>query len=156
MLRNGYVSFGMFNRIEKVSDLALAVWSKILQALPGSMVIVKSAVLGEPLLRDRWAARFAAHGLTEDCVRFIGSTTRNEHLAMFSQVDIALDPFPQNGGISTWEALQMGVPVVTKLGTGTPAARAGASRPGRTGGTRPGCRPGCPRSPGLSPARSSR
>jgi predicted O-linked N-acetylglucosamine transferase (SPINDLY family) len=117
----------MFNRIEKVSDLALAVWSKLLHALPGSKIMVKSAVLNDPLLLDRWTARFEAHGLTRDRVRYIGSTTRPEHLAMFSQVDIALDPFPQNGGISTWEALQMGIPVVAKLGTGTPAARAGAS-----------------------------
>jgi len=127
LLRNGYLTFGMFNRIEKVSDPALAVWSKLLQALPRSMIMVKSAVLNDALLLDRWTARFEAHGLTRDRVRYIGSTTRTEHLAMFSQVDIALDPFPQNGGISTWEALQMGVPVVTKLGTGTPAARAGAS-----------------------------
>jgi len=127
MLRNGYVTFAMFNRVEKVSDPALALWSRLLQSLPGSMLMVKSAVLNDPLLLDRWTARFAAHGLTEDRVRYFGSTPRDEHLAMFSQVDIALDPFPQNGGISTWEALQMGVPVVTKLGTGTPAARAGAS-----------------------------
>ena len=45
---------------------------------------------------------------------------------MFSEIDISLDPFPQNGGISTWESLQMGVPVVTKLGNG-PAARAGGA-----------------------------
>ena len=45
---------------------------------------------------------------------------------MFAEIDIALDPFPQNGGISTWEPLHMGVPVVTKLGVG-PAARAGGA-----------------------------
>jgi len=127
MLRNGHVSFGIFNRIEKISDPALAVWSKLLEALPDAMIIVKSSALGDPLLRDRLIARFVAHGLAEDRVKYIGSTTRNEHLAMFSEVDIALDPFPQNGGISTWEPLQIGVPVVTKLGTGSPAARAGAS-----------------------------
>ena len=91
------------------------------------LVTNESAVLNEPMLLDRWTARFVAHGLAEDRVRYVGSTPRTEHLAMLSQVDMALDPFPQNGGISTWEALQMGVPVVTKLGTGTPAARAGAS-----------------------------
>jgi predicted O-linked N-acetylglucosamine transferase (SPINDLY family) len=127
MLRNGYVTFGMFNRIEKISDPALEVWSRLLRSLPGSIITVKSGALNDPLLRDRLIARFAARGLTEDRVRYLGSTSRHQHLAMFGEIDIALDPFPQNGGISTWEPLQMGVPVVTKLGTGGPAARAGAS-----------------------------
>jgi len=45
---------------------------------------------------------------------------------MFGEIDMSLDPFPQNGGISTWEPLQMGVPVVTKLGN-SPASRAGGA-----------------------------
>jgi predicted O-linked N-acetylglucosamine transferase (SPINDLY family) len=55
----------------------------------------------------------------------LGATIRNEHLKVFGQVDICLDPFPQNGGISTWDALYMGVPVVTKLGTTVPGRCAG-------------------------------
>jgi predicted O-linked N-acetylglucosamine transferase (SPINDLY family) len=56
----------------------------------------------------------------------MGSTPRPEHLAQFANVDISLDPFPQNGGVSTWESLQMGVPVVAKLGSGC-SSRASAS-----------------------------
>jgi predicted O-linked N-acetylglucosamine transferase (SPINDLY family) len=126
MLRNGYVGFGMFNRTDKISDPVLRVWARLMQSLPRSIMMVKNGALNDSLVRDRLIARFAAHGIAGDRLRCIGSTPRNEHLAMFGEVDIALDPFPQNGGISTWEPLQMGVPVVTKLGT-APAGRAGAA-----------------------------
>ena len=55
-----------------------------------------------------------------------GGTPRKEHLATFNDVDIALDPFPQNGGVSTWEALWMGVPVVAKLGNSLQSRLSGA------------------------------
>ncbi|MFM9735966.1 O-linked N-acetylglucosamine transferase family protein, partial [Streptomyces niveiscabiei] len=54
------------------------------------------------------------------------STPRKAHLAAFADVDISLDTFPQNGGISTWESLYQGVPVVAKLGNGA-SSRAGGS-----------------------------
>jgi predicted O-linked N-acetylglucosamine transferase (SPINDLY family) len=95
-------------------------------ATPGSIIVVKNHSMGDSLLRDGLIARFVAHGIAADRVRCAGKTTRQEHLSMFADIDIALDPFPQNGGISTWEALQMGVPVVAKLGSG-PAARAGGA-----------------------------
>jgi predicted O-linked N-acetylglucosamine transferase (SPINDLY family) len=55
-----------------------------------------------------------------------GQTSRAEHLAEFSNIDISLDPFPLNGGVSTWESLQAGVPVVTKLGGSAPSRLGGA------------------------------
>jgi predicted O-linked N-acetylglucosamine transferase (SPINDLY family) len=126
MLRNGHVTFGMFNRTDKISDPALALWSRLMAALPGSVIVVKNGSMSDPLLRDGLIARFVEHGIAADRVRCVGRTSRQEHLAMFAEIDMALDPFPQNGGISTWEPLQMGVPVVTKLGVG-PAARAGGA-----------------------------
>jgi predicted O-linked N-acetylglucosamine transferase (SPINDLY family) len=47
-------------------------------------------------------------------------------LAEFANIDISLDPFPQNGGVSTWESLQVGVPVVTKLGRSSSSRAGGA------------------------------
>ena len=126
LLRNGHVTFGIFNRTDKISEPALRLWSKLLAALPGSIIVVKNGSMSDTLLRDRLIARFVAHGIVEDRIRCVGKTSRYGHLSMFAEIDIALDPFPQNGGISTWEPLQMGVPVVTKLGTG-PAARAGGA-----------------------------
>jgi predicted O-linked N-acetylglucosamine transferase (SPINDLY family) len=126
MLRNGYVTFGVFNRIDKISDSALALWSQLMQALPDSRIVVKHAAIDDPLLRDGLIARFIAHGIAADRLRCVGSTERREHLAMFGEIDISLDPFPQNGGISTWESLQLGVPVIAKLGK-SPAARVGGA-----------------------------
>jgi predicted O-linked N-acetylglucosamine transferase (SPINDLY family) len=126
MLRNGYVTFGVFNRIEKISDRALAVWSRLLQAVPGSVIMIKHGALGDALVRDTLIARFVAEGVAEDRIRCLGPTSRLDHLAMFAEVDISLDPFPQNGGVSTWESLQAGVPVVAKLGAGCSSRAGGA------------------------------
>jgi predicted O-linked N-acetylglucosamine transferase (SPINDLY family) len=125
-LTNGYVTFGVFNRANKISDAALAVWSRLLQAVPGSVILVKNGELNDALVRDTLIARFVASGIPEDRLRGIGSTPRPVHLALISTIDIMLDPFPQNGGVSTWEALQLGVPVVTKLGNGH-ASRCGGA-----------------------------
>jgi predicted O-linked N-acetylglucosamine transferase (SPINDLY family) len=126
MLRNGFVTFGVFNRIDKISDEVLSVWSKLLRAVPGSKIVVKHLALDEALLRDGLVARFVAQGVEQDRIICIGSTQRRDHLLAFANIDISLDPFPQNGGISTWESLYMGVPVIAKLGNGASSRAAGA------------------------------
>jgi len=126
MLRNGCVTFGVFNRIDKISDEALTLWSKLMSAVPGSKIIVKNGALDDPTLRDVLIARFVAHGISADDVTCMGKSLRTEHLTAFKKIDISLDPFPQNGGISTWESLYMGVPVVAKLGDGASSRAAGA------------------------------
>jgi predicted O-linked N-acetylglucosamine transferase (SPINDLY family) len=126
MLRNGFVTFGVFNRIDKISDEVLAVWSKLLRAVEGSKIVVKHLALDEALLRDGLVARFVAHGVPQESIICIGSTERRDHLLAFANIDISLDPFPQNGGISTWESLYMGVPVIAKLGNGASSRAAGA------------------------------
>jgi predicted O-linked N-acetylglucosamine transferase (SPINDLY family) len=126
MLRTGFVTFGVFNRIDKISDEVLAVWSKLLRAVPGSKVVVKHLALDEAFIRDSLIGRFVAQGIPQDSVICIGSTERRDHLKAFENIDISLDPFPQNGGLSTWESLYMGVPVVAKLGNGASSRAAGA------------------------------
>ncbi|RXH23284.1 acetylglucosamine transferase [Bradyrhizobium nanningense] len=126
MLRNGHVTFGVFNRIYKISDEAIRVWSKVMREVAGSKIIIKHGLLDDPLLRDGLIARFVAHGIAEENITCLGSTSRHEHLLAFANVDISLDPFPQNGGISTWESLYAGVPVVARLGKGA-SSRAGGS-----------------------------
>jgi predicted O-linked N-acetylglucosamine transferase (SPINDLY family) len=126
MLRNGYVTFGVFNRIDKISEDALILWSKLLQQVTGSIIVIKNVALDDSFLRDGLIGRFVAQGVSPDRIRCLGSTLRSEHLAELANIDISLDPFPQNGGVSTWESLQAGVPVVTKLGIGATSRLGGA------------------------------
>jgi predicted O-linked N-acetylglucosamine transferase (SPINDLY family) len=116
----------VFNRIDKISDGALAIWSNLLRALPGSRMVVKHFALDEPLVRDNLLGRFAARGVPQDRITCLGSSGRRDHLLAFHAIDISLDPFPQNGGASTWESLYMGVPVVAKLGNGASSRAAGS------------------------------
>jgi len=126
MLRNGHVTFGVFNRVNKISDEVIRVWAQLMREVTGSKIIVKHTLLDDPLVRDGLLARFVAQGIVEERITCLGSSARVEHLRAFANVDISLDPFPQNGGISTWESLYAGVPVVAKLGIGA-SSRAGAS-----------------------------
>jgi predicted O-linked N-acetylglucosamine transferase (SPINDLY family) len=126
MQRNGHVTFGVFNRIDKISDAALALWSRLLREIDGARLVVKHLALEDALVRDGLLGRFAAHGVPQDSIVCIGATERRDHLRAFARIDISLDPFPQNGGISTWESLYMGVPVIAKLGSGASSRAAGA------------------------------
>ena len=125
-ISNGFVTFGVFNRISKISDEAAKVWSRILERVPGSRLLIKDLALDDQLVRENLLARLEACGVPAERVELLGATLRSEHLAAFNRVDICLDPFPQNGGVSTWEALQMGVPVVAKLGNSLPSRAAGS------------------------------
>ncbi|MBR0709697.1 tetratricopeptide repeat protein [Bradyrhizobium liaoningense] len=125
-ITNGFVTFGVFNRISKISDQAAQAWSRILERVPGSRLLIKDVALDDQMVRDNLLARLAACGVPAERVELLGTTLRVDHLAAFNRVDIALDPFPQNGGVSTLEALQMGVPVVAKLGNSLPSRAAGS------------------------------
>jgi predicted O-linked N-acetylglucosamine transferase (SPINDLY family) len=126
MQRNGHVTFGVFNRIDKISDQALVVWSKLLRDIPDARLVLKNGALDDAFLRDTLIGRFVSHGVAEGRIDCLGASVRHDHVAAFANVDISLDPFPQNGGVSTWESLQAGVPVVTRLGKSS-ASRAGSA-----------------------------
>jgi predicted O-linked N-acetylglucosamine transferase (SPINDLY family) len=125
-LANGYVTFGVFNRVDKISAAALRVWSRILQEVPRSQLTIKHGALGDEAVRQLLVGRFAAEGVAPERIQCLGSTTRLKHLEAYDGVDICLDPFPMNGGVSTWEALQAGVPVLAKLGNSNASRAAGA------------------------------
>ncbi|CAL78844.1 putative O-linked N-acetylglucosamine transferase, SPINDLY family; TPR domain protein [Bradyrhizobium sp. ORS 278] len=126
MLRNGHVTFGVFNRIDKISDPALALWARLMAALPNSRIVIKNGALDDSLVRNALVARFVAHGIAEGRITCLGLSSREQHIAQFAAIDMSLDPFPQNGGVSTWESLQAGVPVICKLGRSA-AGRAAAA-----------------------------
>jgi predicted O-linked N-acetylglucosamine transferase (SPINDLY family) len=125
-IAKGYVTFGIFNRIEKISDNTTQVWSRILRAAPNSRLVIKHTALDDAALASLVAARFTAQGISADAIMCLGRTMRGEHLAAYGAVDICLDPFPHNGGVSTWEALHMGVPVVARLGNSSVGRAAAA------------------------------
>ena len=126
LMRNGYVTFGTFNRIDKISHQVMPVWSRLLRELPGSKLVIKHTSLDDSGLRDSLVARFVEHGVSPDSVVCLGASVREEHLAEYAEIDISLDPFPQNGGAGTWESLHMGVPVIAKLGQTTSGRAAGS------------------------------
>jgi predicted O-linked N-acetylglucosamine transferase (SPINDLY family) len=126
VLSKGKVTFGVFNRASKNSDGAVSLWARILHAVPRSQILMKHFAFDEASMRRRFSEIFAAHGIDAEQVAFLGTTSRRDHLAAFKEVDISLDPFPQNGGTSTVESLQVGVPVVAKLGNTIASRLAGA------------------------------
>jgi predicted O-linked N-acetylglucosamine transferase (SPINDLY family) len=87
---------------------------------------IKDFGIDSDSIRNMLQEKFASHGVAQDRLQLIGSTSREDHLAAYRHVDICLDPFPQGGGVSTWEALHMGAPVVAKIGNAIPKRLGGA------------------------------
>lgn len=116
-IRNGYVTFGSFNRIAKVSPEAVAAWAAVLQAVPRSRLVIKSTVgLSADAIR-RYEGLFQSRGVAAERLEF-RDRTRDEvgHLRQFNDIDIGLDTLPFGGVVTTFGALAMGVPVVTLCG----------------------------------------
>jgi protein O-GlcNAc transferase len=117
-LAAGAVTFGCFNNLAKVTPDVVRAWAEILAAVPGSHLLLKAPQLDDPALLPKVAARLAAAGLDPSSVTLRGASGHRAHLAAYAEIDIALDPFPYSGGLSTCEALWMGVPTVTLPGRG--------------------------------------
>lgn len=121
------VTFGSFNKITKYSDPCISTWAELLVRVPESKLLLKSPALEGESTRDHLLKRLARAGAPVERVRLIGKQeAESDHLAMYEQIDIALDTFPYNGTTTTCEALLMGVPVVTVAGS-THAGRVGLS-----------------------------
>ena len=115
-LLNGYVTFGCFNNLAKINGQVIALWGRVLQAVPGSKLLLKTKALADETVRKRITEQFGAQGVTPDRLILEGPALRVELLGAYGRVDIALDPFPYPGGTTSAEALWMGVPVLTKRG----------------------------------------
>jgi predicted O-linked N-acetylglucosamine transferase (SPINDLY family) len=120
---NGYITFGCLNNFAKVSDPALQLWAKILLSVPKSRLILH-AQWGSH--RQRVLDQFHQQGVAADRVEFVAKQLTQEYLRTYNKIDIALDPFPYGGGITTCDALWMGVPVITLEGK-TAVGRGGKS-----------------------------
>jgi len=115
---NGYVTFGSLNNLAKVNDSVVACWSTILRSVPDSRLLLKGAALADSKACERITGRFADHGIDASRLELLPYTATNiEHLLCYRRIDIALDTFPYNGTTTSCEALWMGVPVVTQVGS---------------------------------------
>jgi predicted O-linked N-acetylglucosamine transferase (SPINDLY family) len=120
------ITFGSFNNLAKLSDATVETWAQLLHLVPQSRLLLKWLTLQEPSQQDWLAARFARFGISRSRLIMRGKSPHAEMLAEYGDVDIALDPFPFNGGLTTAEALIMGVPVISLMGE-RPISRQGAS-----------------------------
>ncbi len=111
---NGFVTFGCFNNLDKINDQVIALWAKVLDAVPNSRLTLITFDLGDANVRSRIESVFAGHGIESDRLDLQGRRPRRDLLSAYNSTDIALDPFPYSGGLTTLEALWMGVPVITK------------------------------------------
>ena len=106
---NGRITFGCFNALYKIGPACIAAWSRILGAVPDSRLHLLGATAAAPTFKNR----FAALGIDPERVDVLPPATQAAVMARYGGIDLALDSFPYSGGLTTCEALWMGVPVVT-------------------------------------------
>ncbi|WP_206950688.1 O-linked N-acetylglucosamine transferase, SPINDLY family protein [Trinickia acidisoli] len=110
------LTFGCFSDLVKVNGRVVAIWSRILHAVPGARLFLKAQQLADDAQCAATLERFAAHGIAPDRLLMEGPSPRAEYLAAYRRVDISLSPFPYPGGTTTAESLWMGVPVLCRHG----------------------------------------
>jgi protein O-GlcNAc transferase len=115
-LHNGFVTFGCFNNLAKITPRAISTWCEILRQAPASRLILKTHQLDDARTAAWFLRAFDRHGIDPSRVETRGSSPHRLFLASYNEVDIVLDPFPYSGGLTTCEALWMGVPTVTLPG----------------------------------------
>lgn len=117
ILTCGAPTFGSFNRVFKASPTTLRLWAAAMAAVPNARLVLKNSAFGCPVASDRFLQRLVAVGIAPTRVTLMNAqATRAQHLAVYDDIDIALDSAPYNGVTTTCEALWMGVPTVTIAG----------------------------------------
>ena len=111
--RHGCVTFACLNNIAKLNTGVLDLWARILKAVPDSRLLLQASALGDPLFQRHFRAAAERHGIPSERIEFRRFVPVEQAALTYHEVDVALDPFPFCGGMTSLDALWMGVPVVT-------------------------------------------
>lgn len=123
-LSNEFITFGSFNRLNKINREVIALWSNVLNAVPNSRL--QMAAMPKEGGTDELLKWFQEEGISEDRIYFYPRSGFFEYLRLHNQVDICLDTFPYTGGTTTLHALWMGVPTLTLAGKTYPSYQGAA------------------------------
>lgn len=111
-LKNGYVTFGSFQNLTKVSEPVIQTWARLLRETPSARLMLQAHRFTDEETKAEFRARFSVHGVTPDRLELRGPTPFIEHLRAHADIDIILDTFPWNGHTTTCHTLWMSVPVI--------------------------------------------
>src|SRR5262249_2190321 len=114
--RTGRITFGSVNNVAKITPRVLDLWAKIVAAVPNSRIPMQHSALGSRSTQQRVHEAFARHGVREDRVTLTGWASFADYIDLIRSFDLALDPFPFNGGTTTCHQLFYGVPCVSLAG----------------------------------------
>jgi protein O-GlcNAc transferase len=112
-IKNGYITFGTFNRFNKINEMVIGVWEKILQRAPTARFVIKTKEFLTPKLKKKFLDTFKDKSVLERVVILPYSDTYLEHLPDYNKMDVAVDTFPYSGTTTSCESLMMGVPILT-------------------------------------------
>ena len=112
---SGRITFGSLNNSAKLNDRVLALWARVMVAVPDSRLLIKAPMLASRGMAERVRRRFAEAGVDLGRIELVPGYTgsRRALLQVYDRIDIGLDTFPYSGGMTTFEAMCQGVPVVT-------------------------------------------
>jgi protein O-GlcNAc transferase len=110
------LTLGSFNNVPKLTPRTLALWARVLEAVPNSRLVLKAPSFGDAGAVRAFSQRLQALGVDLGRVEFRGPVGLDAMMAEYADIDIALDPLPYNGGTTSLQALWMGVPVLTLQG----------------------------------------
>ncbi|MDR6213428.1 hypothetical protein [Paracidovorax wautersii] len=126
VLSKGYVTFGCFGNIGKVSAETMECWGQVLARLPGSRLVIRAVNFADPLRKSAFETSLLRSGIRPEQVELLPPTMPRDLFAAYNDIDIVLDTYPFNGGTTTCFATYSGVPVLSRKG------RALASRMGES------------------------
>jgi predicted O-linked N-acetylglucosamine transferase (SPINDLY family) len=113
---NNYITFGSINNISKINYEVIELWSKILLNIPNSKLLIKNHQLDSLDIREIIKQKFSKFNVNEKKIILRGSSSREDLLKTYNEIDIALDPFPYGGGTTSLESAWMCVPILTISG----------------------------------------
>lgn len=115
-VRNGFITFGSFSEATKIGPAAVAQWAAVLKAVPTARFLLNGYLWADPVRQGRLISLFMDNGIGTDRIAFQTGGDHATFLGQYAEVDVILDTTPYSGGLTTCEALLMGVPVLTVPG----------------------------------------
>jgi predicted O-linked N-acetylglucosamine transferase (SPINDLY family) len=112
-IKNGYITFGTFNRFNKINEMVIGVWEKLLLAAPTARFVIKTKEFLTQKIYDQFMNTFKNKSVLDRVTILPYSDTYGDHLPDYNKMDIAVDTFPYSGTTTSCESLMMGVPILT-------------------------------------------